>query len=100
MANIFGKISMETLTNLRSGNVLAGATVEGELMRRAFDLVANPKDWKAPVDKVLYPAVLDYEIAVIAFAVKYMTATEATVTELPDGKVRITAPGYRNGPAA
>jgi len=60
----------------------------------AFRLVANPTDWKAPIDARV-PA--DKLVAVVR-AIAFYTATSATVT--PEGDVfRVTSIGYRSGPA-
>ena len=69
-------------------------------LKAAFDAVADPTDWKAPVDAMVYGG--DYGLT--HAAVEYFTATTPTGTWEPWNAQgmntwRITAPGYRNGPA-
>lgn len=77
-----------------------------EVLLKAFNIVANPTDWKAPIvcygtratiEKLLQLTGLT--MADIVESIEYFTATTATVTETNDD-IRITAPGYRAGPAA
>jgi hypothetical protein len=74
-------------------------------MQKAFDIVANPLDWKAPIRvqssratwaKLLSMTGLTHDE--ILESIAYFTATTATVTEQGD-ELEITAPGYRAGPA-
>lgn len=62
----------------------------------AFDRVANPNDWRAPIDKVL---LAERATPAVSAAVEFYTATQATITDLGNGFVRVTAVGYRMGPA-
>lgn len=68
-------------------------------LRGAFDLVADPNDWKAPIS-ALIPA----EVApIVCSAIRFFTATEPTTRPADDiafkGGVWVEAVGYRNGPA-
>jgi len=63
-------------------------------LKAAFDLVANSKDWKAPVDAVV-PVAMD---GVVAAAVEFYTATKASFAVVKGG-LRVSAAGYRAGPA-
>lgn len=75
----------------------------GEL-RCAFDMVANPDDWRAPVDSVVDARFVE----LVKAAVEFFTATSAT-TRPEHGRearrspvpnpVRVRAAGYRAGPA-
>ncbi len=74
-------------------------------LRRLFGRVADPRDWRGPV-QVEIPAGPGKALLVrkIVAAVAYFTATRATVREVRDdaGRLRhyeLTAPGYRAGPA-
>jgi hypothetical protein len=70
---------------------------EGEL-KLAFDCVANPRDWRAPVDAIV-PNAPALKTAIEA-AVMFYTATPAIFHFTNrDGYVRVVAKGYRNGPA-
>lgn len=81
---------------------LAEALVHAALSA-AFDLVADPDDWKAPIDAVVtLPHVMDG--LEVKKAVQFFTATEATISVVglaseTDITVRVQAPGYRMGPA-
>jgi hypothetical protein len=67
-----------------------------EEMVEAFDLVADPDDWKAPVDGFID----EVDLVAVAAAVTYFTATVARATPGPiPGRYHITADGYRAGPA-
>lgn len=67
------------------------------LLEAAFHIVANPKDWKAPIDTVIaaHPTLLE----MIADAIVHFTATVPTFVETEHGRVRVRAAGYRAGPA-
>lgn len=61
---------------------------------RLFGLVCDPNDWKAPINALIDPDDEDgVEEAIIHFT--------ATIPDfVPEGdKVRVTAEGYRMGPA-
>ena len=62
----------------------------------AFDAVANPHDWKAPI----CVAVPGEHVSIVVAAIQFYTATEPTI-ELCISNMRyvITSEGYRNGPA-
>jgi len=63
---------------------------------KAFESVQDPADWRAPIDSLCYAANEDR----VAAAILYFTATKATFHECDEpGKVRVTALGYRMGPA-
>lgn len=62
----------------------------------AFALVADPDDWRKPIDAIIPTDRLTDVIK----AIHYFTAvTEATVTVQPDGRFRVKSIGYRMGPA-
>jgi hypothetical protein len=61
----------------------------------AFDLVADPCDWRAPVN-----AVVDSEHwGAVQAAVRFYTATEPTYDLTVSRKLLVRAAGYRAGPA-
>lgn len=64
--------------------------------KERFDLVADPDDWRNSID-----AVIDVnDFCDIDDAVIFYTSTELELVEhLPNGKCRVTAVGYRSGPA-
>jgi hypothetical protein len=71
-----------------------------EQLQKAFAKVANYRDWKAPVSRLVFKK----DIEVTLRAIEFFTATEGKVeweTTDDDGNeiAAITAPGYRNGPA-
>ena len=65
-------------------------------LRKVFDLVCDPKDWRAPIAVWVPGAVV---MAVVA-AIEFMTATHPRV-DLDVNRMRylVTSEGYRNGPA-
>ena len=66
-------------------------------LRRAFDRVADPDDWRAPI---AWQGKLTYEeLETIDAAIAFYTACEARLERTHDGLWRITAAGYRMGPA-
>lgn len=74
-------------------------------LHAAFDRVADPDDWRAPINAI----VPEEELPVTLAAIEFFTATkgkaEPSKWEVvpPEGEVkkcvRVTAAGYRNGPA-
>lgn len=82
-----------------------------EELKEAFDKVADPKDWKKPISRVVNA---DENIPLIMLAIEFFTATKAEIAGFfsaasrstgPFGKpttkdgIYIKAVGYRNGPA-
>ena len=75
-----------------------GRILESTVMRAAFELVADKADWKNAVSARVYADCCDFEDAILARAVAFMTATTATITR--DGCfIVVKAPGYYAGPA-
>ena len=77
-------------------SILGGYT-EDELFA-AFDAVADPYDWRAPIDSYVDPA----DVNRIVFAIKHYTATVPTLTvhQLKGVQlIRVRSIGYRMGPA-
>lgn len=70
-----------------------------ELMRFAFRQIADPNDWRAPIDAIVPESM----VSLCCDAVMFMTATNASVTSvgLVNGSAmyRVTSIGYRSGPA-
>lgn len=68
-----------------------------ETQEEAFALIENPNDWRAPIDAVIEAKDFDRCVR----ACEFFTSTELEkVEELHYGKFyRVTAVGYRNGPA-
>lgn len=72
----------------------------GEL-RLAFDIVANPDDWRAPISTTID----ERFFGVVCAAVNFFTSTDVVCegrdphhSRIPNA-VNIRATGYRNGPA-
>ena len=65
-------------------------------LRKAFDKVCDPKDWKAPIAATCRGE----HLLLIREAIRFMTATEPKV-ELDTRNMRylVTSKGYRAGPA-
>lgn len=64
-------------------------------LTEAFDKVRDRKDWKEPIDAII----LAEELGNCLAAIEYFTATVAEYHHFGDGTTRITADGYRAGPA-
>lgn len=64
-------------------------------LEKAFDLVKNAEDWKAPIEAQI-PGRM---IKVVLSAIEFYTATSATVDHLKDGICLVRSVGYRAGPA-
>jgi hypothetical protein len=62
-----------------------------------FDTVADPLNWKGPIDALVWLA--DDEVDDMAYAIEFFTATTPTITKAPLGGYHITAAGYAAGPA-
>jgi len=93
------KITLETIRKIREALPEdQGRLVANALMHNAFDKL-KVDDWRAPIDTVLNEDLLDFHITVVMAAIEYITATKATVRELPNGNVEVKAKGYRAGPA-
>ncbi len=77
---------------------LGGLLIQRALLKGAFDLVANRKDWKAPINTYLGDYVdSTYSADVIVQAVLFFTGTECTYTREGTG-YRFESVGYRAGP--
>jgi cytolysin (calcineurin-like family phosphatase) len=79
------------------GQVL-GISVTRRAASQAFDKVADPQNWKNPIDATIAFAD-DYELELVKFAVVFFAGCQAKVTILPafaGGKTRarIRAVGY------
>lgn len=67
------------------------------VLEAAFAVVANPRDWKAPIDVVIsdQPTLLE----MVTDAIVHFTATVPSFSPIETGRVRVQAAGYRAGPA-
>ena len=77
-------------------------------LKKAFDLVCDPDDWRKKIDKTLYldskGKVVETGVTIdeVREAIVFFTATEPTAKEVPASvgiAVRVTSVGYRAGPA-
>lgn len=85
---------------------LTAANSHRDLMKTAFDVVCDAQDWKNPIkisaDVGLWARLckqLGITTENVIESIEFFTATQATVVTV-NGEIRITAPGYRNGPAS
>lgn len=73
-----------------------------QTLQPAFNLVADPANWKNPIDRTIDlgdcedPATF---LATIKESIEFYTATDGTVAQVGPTTYRITAPGYYAGPA-
>lgn len=75
----------------------AEETFEGFLLsdlRRAFEAVQNPNDWKAPIKASIGKG----SLAVTTTAVGFFTGTTLRVVGFDANGLRVEADGYRAGP--
>ncbi len=84
---------------------LATMNAKRDHLKVAFDVVCNPLDWKGSISVSAEIALWDRLCAQLGIttedvveSVAFFTATQATVV-VENGVIRITAPGYRMGPA-
>ncbi len=67
-------------------------------MRRTFEKLCDPQDWKAPIH-----ALIPHQLfGLAAVAVEFFTCTELKVVGGPEpltGRILVHADGYRMGPA-
>lgn len=73
-------------------------------LKIAFDLVADPKDWRAPIYAVVLVEARDavnVTVDEISAAITHYTATvpQVHVLSSPSGALLFKAAGYREGPA-
>lgn len=70
-------------------------------LQDAFARVQNTEHWKGAIDATLTLAadVAERELALVAEAIEFFTATEALITHLGENRYRVIAPGYWAGPA-
>ena len=61
----------------------------------AFHLVADPVDWRRPIDAIVPAA----KLVDVVRAIQYYTATETIVSVATNGQFRVQSIGYRMGPA-
>jgi len=63
-------------------------------LRKAFEQVEDPEDWRGPISSLVEVADLD----LVMTAISYFTGTEAVVEGFSDELRRVTSEGYRLGP--
>lgn len=102
------RITAETLVHLERAvneNLMPAKEarlIEQALCEKAFDLVADPNDWKAPINRTIFADTSDFCPEFICHAVQYFTATPCIYKEVTRyGRKcwRFEAAGYRAGPA-
>lgn len=83
---------------------------EQTILHKAFDMVADPADWRAPINAEVF--VEDIMMgSVIQKAVEFFTATRAVIRRIESEKtcgigprqgywLHVKADGYRMGPAS
>jgi hypothetical protein len=73
--------------------VIDGIPIPKEALKTAFNIVANPVNWKLPIDK---DDVSEESFCqkIISKAIEFFTGSTATWTELPDKSWNVKAPGY------
>jgi len=70
--------------------------VEREILKEAFDKVADPKDWRNPIGPIRVTA---DDLPVTIRAIEYFTATNPKIGFIESDEYSIWSEGYRNGPA-
>ena len=75
---------------------LEGLNAMREKLDAAFTALHGDNHWKDPIDTVIFRGEFD----LMAQACDFFTATKLTIAEeLDDERIRVTAIGYRAGPA-
>jgi hypothetical protein len=62
-------------------------------MSQCFDNVKNAENWKDPINKTIANPGMQ-NLMCLAEAIVHFTGSFAHIKLLPNGKVRVTAPGY------
>jgi hypothetical protein len=70
-------------------------TPEQKRLQPFFDLVCDPKDWRAPINKIVDQ---NADLELIREAIIFYTATVPKFKIVNDGYL-VYSDGYRNGPA-
>lgn len=78
---------------------LAGETVAMGYYKTLFDMVCDPKDWKAPIDRTFHSSLLDCDLEVLRHAILCHTGNPDLKIEVLDTYIHVTSAGYRAGPA-
>lgn len=68
---------------------------ESSSLQPYFSLVSDKSDWKKPIDATIPVNLRE----VVSDAISFFTATEAVFEEVDPNTLRVTAKGYRRGPA-
>ena len=76
-------------------NLIAHKGYTRKVLSDAFDRVAVPGDWKAPINAIIPAEDQD----VVQAAIEFFTATSARFVQLSGTTVQVIATGYRMGPA-
>lgn len=71
-----------------------------EQLHNAFKKVANYRDWKAPISRLIKASDLEITLQAIEFYTATKGRVEYRITDENGTEVvHVTAPGYRMGPA-
>jgi len=98
-------MTTQTTTNIDGINIRHPANIDKireqakrqDELQAAFSMVAEPDDWRKPIDAVIK----DEDLGVVREAVEYFTATTVSASPCMGtvGHTHVRATGYRNGPA-
>lgn len=69
-----------------------------EVLRKTFDAICDPTDWKAPVHAVVSRDGT-VSVGLYADAIEFMTGTKPMLFVVDESHIRIVSEGYRLGPA-
>lgn len=83
------------MAEIQGSTVTTFKTFDLDEIREAFDQVANPADWKAPISA----QIKENERMVVAAAIEFYTATIAHFTKAGPNLLNVIAKGYHLGPA-
>lgn len=86
---------MKTNTTQAVNEIEFQMTPEQARLTPWFDRVVSKVDWKAPIKAFCRAE----DMAITAEAIAFFTATEAAFEDAGCGWLRVTATGYRMGPA-
>jgi len=81
---------------------MAGMVHCRDCLKKCFDVMADPNDWKAPICAMISPEAWSSAAGIIAESIEFFTATKASCSMVETAygyRVVVEADGYRNGPA-
>jgi len=90
-------VTMETLKEINKLGL--GAEVAAmAYCKSLFDLVADPTDWKGPINKFIDSWRLDCSLEVLSYAIRAHTGNDDLQIDVVANTIHVRTAGYRAGP--